>query len=93
MSIYLKFENFVINESKKTVSKFKIRPGKMHKVLGIPDGEKIEDHYKTGLSLAKALVKALNGDQKKATGMLAWAANIRKEGTLFDDALSALKKI
>lgn len=37
----------------------------MHKVLGIPAGEKIEDHYKSGLTLAKALVKALNGDQKK----------------------------
>lgn len=65
----------------------------MHKVLGIPAGDKIEDHYKTGMALAKALVKALDGNQKKAAGMLAWAANVRKEGDIFDDALSALKKI
>jgi hypothetical protein len=44
------------------------------------------------MELAKALVKALNGDQKKAAGMLAWSANIRKEHGIFDEALSALKK-
>jgi hypothetical protein len=92
MNQVLKFEQFILNESKKTVSKVKIREGKMHKVLGIPANEKIEDHYKTGISLAKALVKALKGDQKKAAGMLAWAANIRKEGDIFDKALSALKQ-
>lgn len=93
MKNVLDFESFVMNEAKKTVSKVGIRKGKMHQVLGIPSGEKIEDHYKTGLSLAKALVKALKGDQQKAAGMLAWAANIRKEGDIFDNALAALKKI
>lgn len=93
MKNVLNFESFVMNEAKKTVSKVGIRKGKMHQVLGIPSGEKIEDHYKTGLSLAKALVKALKGDQQKAAGMLAWAANIRKEGDIFDNALAALKKI
>lgn len=93
MKNVLDFESFVMNEAKKTVSKVGIRKGKMHQVLGIPSGEKIEDHYKTGLSLAKALVKALKGDQRKAAGMLAWAANIRKEGDIFDNALAALKKI
>lgn len=92
MSSVLKFEQFILNEAKKTVSKVNIREGKMHKVLGIPAGEKIEDHYKSGMALAKALVKALNGDQKKAAGMLAWAANIRKEGDIFDKALSSLKQ-
>ena len=93
MKNVLDFEGFMMNEAKKTVSKVGIRKGKMHQVLGIPAEEKIEDHYKTGLSLAKALVKALKGDQQKAAGMLAWAANIRNEGDIFDNALAALKKI
>lgn len=88
----MSFQSFILNEAKKTVSKVHIKPGKMHKLLNIPADEKIEDHYKNGLALAKALVKALGGDQKKAAGMLAWAANIRKEHQIFDDALSALKE-
>lgn len=93
MGNVLKFEDYLLNEAKKTVSKVKIEEDKMHKVLGVPSGDKIEDHYKTGMELAKALVKALKGDQKKAAGMLAWAANIQKRGDIFDDALSSLKKI
>ena len=93
MNGILKFEDYLLNEAKKTVSKVNIKEGKMHKLLGVPAGEKIEDHYKTGMSLAKALVKALDGDQKKAAGMLAWAANIQKRGDIYDNALSSLKKI
>lgn len=88
----MSFQSFILNEAKKTVSKVHVKPGKMHKLLNIPADEKIEDYYKNGLVLAKALVKALGGDQKKAAGMLAWAANIRKEHQIFDDALSALKE-
>jgi len=93
MGNVLKFEDYVLNEAKKTVSKVNVKEGKMHKLLGVPSGEKIEDHYKTGMELAKALVKALKGDQKKAAGMLAWAANIQKRGDIFDNALASLKKI
>lgn len=88
----MSFQSFILNEAKKTVSKVHVKPGKMHKLLNIPADQKIEDHYKNGLELAKALVKALNGNQQKAAGMLAWAANIRKEHQIFDDALSALKE-
>lgn len=88
----MSFQSFILNEAKKTVSKVHVKPGKMHKLLNIPAEQKIEDHYKNGLELAKALVKALNGNQQKAAGMLAWAANIRKEHQIFDDALSALKE-
>ncbi len=88
----MSFQSFILNEAKKTVSKVHVKPGKMHKLLNIPSDQKIEDHYKNGLELAKALVKALNGNQQKAAGMLAWAANIRKEHQIFDDALSALKE-
>lgn len=93
MGNILNYEDYLLNESKKTVSKVNIKEGKMHRLLGVPSGEKIEDHYKTGMELAKALVKAVKGDQRKAAGMLAWAANIQKRGDIFDDALSALKKI
>lgn len=92
MEPIMSFQSFILNEAKKTVSKVHVKPGKMHKLLNIPADQKIEDHYKNGLELAKALVKALNGNQQKAAGMLAWAANIRKEHQIFDDALSALKE-
>jgi hypothetical protein len=92
MEPIMSFQSFILNESRKTVSKVHVKPGKMHKVLNIPADVKIQDHFKNGMELAKALVKALGGDQKKAAGMLAWAANIRKEHQIFGDALSALKE-
>ena len=92
MKPIMSFESFILNEAKQTVSRVEVKPGKMHKLLGIPAGEKIQDHFKDGLKLAKALVEALDGDQRKAAGMLAWAANIQKEHTIFDSALSALKE-
>jgi hypothetical protein len=92
MKPIMSFDTYFLNEAKKTVSKVEVKPGKMHKLLNIPADEKIQDHFKNGMELAKALVKALNGNQKKAAGMLAWSANIRKEHGIFDEALSALKK-
>jgi uncharacterized protein Yka (UPF0111/DUF47 family) len=65
--------------------------GKMHKLLGLKDDEKITDVYTSGEKLAKDLVKALKGDQKEAAGMLAYAANISSADNVLDDALSALK--
>lgn len=94
MSDILKFEQFILNESKKTktISRVHIKPGKMHQLLGIPDNEQIQDHFNNGKHLAMALVKALGGDQRKAAGMLAWVANIQKGHNIFDEALSSLKE-
>lgn len=88
------FQDFILNESKKgkPLSRIHIKPGRMHKLLNIPEGESIEDHFNNGKHLALALVKALKGDQRKAAGMLAWSANIQKGGSIFDEALSALKE-
>jgi hypothetical protein len=94
MSDIFRFDQFILNEAKnsKTLSRIHIKPGKMHKLLGIPEKERIEDHFNDGKHLAMALVKALGGDQRKASGMLAWVANIQKGPSIFDKALSSLKE-
>jgi ABC-type uncharacterized transport system YnjBCD ATPase subunit len=94
MSDILSFQNFILNESKqdKTLSRIHIKPGRMHKLLNIPENERIEDHFNDGKHLAMALVKALKGDQRKAAGMLAWVANIQKGHNIFDKALASLKE-
>lgn len=73
------------------LSDVEVEKGKMHKLLGLKDDEKITDVYTSGEKLAKDLVKALKGDQKEAAGMLAYAANISSVENVLDDALSALK--
>jgi hypothetical protein len=73
------------------LSDVKVEKGKMHKLLGLKDDEKVTDVYKSGEDLAKDLVKALKGDQKEAAGMLAYAANIDSQNNVLDDALAALK--
>jgi hypothetical protein len=73
------------------LSDVKVEKGKMHKLLGLKDDEKVTDVYKNGEDLAKDLVKALKGDQKEAAGMLAYAANIDSQNNVLDDALAALK--
>jgi hypothetical protein len=89
------FEQF-INEQESVderLSDVKVEKGKMHKLLGLKDDEKITDVYTSGEELAKDLVKALKGDQKEAAGMLAYAANIDSQSNVLDDALSVLKEI
>jgi hypothetical protein len=70
----LKFNDFINEKVNKWVPK-NLKKGKMHQLLGIKEDEKVEDHFKSGEILAKALLKAVNGDQKKANGMLAIPAN------------------
>jgi hypothetical protein len=72
---------------KKTLSKVKAKPGKMHKLLGVPEDKTILDAYKSPKKLIADLMKATKDDYKKVKGMLAFAANISKEKNLFDDAL------
>lgn len=65
--------------------------GKMHRLLDVPEGENIEDHYSDGQQLADDLVAA-TGDESEAASMLAFAANVNDERDVFDDALDAIKK-
>ena len=90
------FESFVesINEAEK---------GLMHKILSIPANKKISDVYKSGEDLARDMLKAVKSKKlvpakdirRKATSMLAFAANWPSEGknSVIDKALKAIKKI
>lgn len=89
------FESFVesINEAER---------GLMHKMLKVPADKKIGDVYSSGKKLAEDLLKAVKASgiasknvRKKATSMLAFAANWPSEGenTVIDKALKAIKTI
>jgi hypothetical protein len=92
------FESFVEN-----VNEAKAEKGLMHKMLSIPADKKISDVYKSGPELAEDLLKAVKNSKKvplkevrkKATSMLAFAANWPGEGknTVIDKALKAIKDI
>jgi len=82
-----------IHESEKWAQDVKPKRGKMHDLLNIPDGKQISQVYTSGQALAKALVRALNGDEKKASSMLAFAANVDKTDNVLDSALHYMKKI
>ncbi len=65
---------------------------KMHQVLGIPDGDKIIDHYSSGSALAKALASKIG--KAGASRMLNYAANINKDSNpIFRSAAEAIKSI
>jgi hypothetical protein len=83
----------ILTEKKKWLKDIKVKPGKMHRLLGIKENELIKDHYTSGEKLAKDLLKSLNGDKKKASGMLSFAANANKEDDIFDVALRSLKNL
>jgi hypothetical protein len=90
------FESFIsnINEAEK---------GLMHRLLKIPADKKISDVYRSGDELAKDLLTAVKKGKivpsdevrRKATSMLAFAANWPNEGknTVIDKALDAIKNI
>jgi hypothetical protein len=92
MSILDNLANF-LNEDKKWVANVKPKRGKMHDLLNIPEDKNITDVYSSGEKLAKALLRAVNGDQKKASSMLAFAANADKTNNVLDSALHYMKKI
>jgi hypothetical protein len=97
MSILSKLQDVIdLNEGEKPdnwVGKVKPKRGKMHELLNIPEDKTISSKYKSGAALAKALVRALNGDEKKASSMLAFAANADSAENVLDSALSYMKKI
>jgi ribosomal protein L24 len=78
-------------EKKTITANAKPKKGKMHQELGIPEDKEISDVYTSGKKLAEDLVKKVG--KKKATGMLAFAANIHKGKDLFDTALKAVHLI
>ena len=90
------FNNFFqdINEAEK---------GLMHKLLNVPEDDKIASKYKSGEKLAHDLIKAIkkskivpNADvKKKASSMLAYAANWPSDGknSVLDKALRAIKTV
>jgi hypothetical protein len=96
------YEGFIfdLNESK-------AQKGLMHKLLGIPRQEKISDKYSNtadgAKELAHDLLTAVKKEKlvpvkevrKKATSMLAFAANWPSEGknTVIDKALDAIKDL
>ncbi len=96
-------ENLILFESYiETLNEAKVKQGLMHKMLNIPADKKIDQVYKSGKKLAHDLLKAVKESgvadknvRKKATSMLAFAANWPSEGknTVIDRALKAIKGI
>ena len=97
------FEEFVNERHEEINEKKKLDKGLMHKLLGVPDGKKISDVYSSSRKLAKDLLVAVKDAnivpadevRKKATSMLAFAANWPNDGdaSLFDKALKAISGI
>lgn len=92
MNRFDKKYNEFMNETKKWAKDINPKKGEMHDLLNIPRDKKISDVYTSGEKLAKDLVKALGGDQKKAASKLALPANANADKDIFDTALAALKK-
>jgi hypothetical protein len=89
------FESYVdINEAEK---------GLMHRILKLPKDKKITDVYTSGEDLAKAMLTGVKKAKivkkkdvrKKATSMLAFAANWPGSGgrDVIDKALTAIKTL
>jgi len=73
----------------KSVESGKVRRGKMHEVLGIPENKDIDDVYKSGESLARALVRKVG--RGRAMKMINWAANASGD-PLYKQARAYLKE-
>ena len=96
MKNLLLFENFAqqIDEAEK---------GLMHKLLNVPEKDKISSKYKSGKKLADDLVNALDKSKivpkkdvkKKAASMLAFAANWPSDGpnSVIDKALRSVRNV
>lgn len=78
--------------SEKSIVDVNKHKGTMHKLLGIPEKDRVRDHYSTGASLAKALHG--KASRQKLQSLLNYAANINGEADqLFRDASTELKKL
>ena len=94
LQIFESFINLDINEAEK---------GLMHKILNLPNDKKIADAYTSGEELAKDMLNGVKKAKlvpakeirKKATSMLAFAANWPGKGgrDVIDKALTAIKTL
>lgn len=88
----------VINEEKWSQD-VDVEEGKMHKLLNVPEGEDIKDHYTSGEKLAKDLLNAVAQEEgeddakQSATGMIAFAANVNSEDDIYDEALQEIEDL
>ena len=89
----MKFNEAIEKYLNERLSDVKPKEGEMHKLLGIDPDDTIIDKYSSGKKLAADLLKAVNGDKKKAASMLAYAANIDSNNNVLDDALAAIKEL
>lgn len=86
-----KLEESIV-EKEKWAKDVKVKKGKMHKLLNIPDDKEVSDVYTSGEKLAKALMAKVK-NEKEVTGMLAYPANTNPKDNVFDKALRYMKKI
>ena len=70
-----------------------VKRNKMRRLLKIPADQKLTDVYTSGHKLAKDLLKAVDGNKKEASSMLAYAANIDSKDNVLDRALHAIKSL
>lgn len=77
-------KNESVNEDEKWSKDVDVEEGKMHRVLNVPQDEKVEDHYSSGAKLAKDLIDKVG--RETAAGMINFAANINSSHNIYDDA-------
>lgn len=69
----------------KRLSDVDAKEGRMHKILDVPEGQKISDVYSSPKAAVDKLIKAVG--RQKAAQMINWAANVGKDP--FIDAMQA----
>lgn len=97
-----KIANLLLEKAKKSPIVVKSTKGDLKDLLGIPENERLEDHYSSGIQLAKDILKKATGsgeqpgsgkmDKGEAAQALSFMANINPENEIFQTALEILKK-
>lgn len=93
LELYEQIKRDMDEEGEKWAQDVNVKKGKMRKLLKVPADEKLTDVYTSGHKLAKDLLKAVNGDKKEASSMLAYAANVDSKNNILDRALHAIKSL
>lgn len=78
-------------ENTKKVVLTEIKQGKLRKILGLKDGESIEDAYTSGTKLAATVLKKV--DYEAAIKMLVFAANMNPDISVLKSAVNACKRM
>ena len=86
------FHEFISEKKKWTKDASKhIHKSKMHRILNIPEGEKISSKYDSGKSLLDALIKKVG--EAEAVKMVNFAANVNSgSDQIFKEAETEAKK-